>query len=96
MARTIEILAYAAGILDGEGCIGIVRHVSTVKGKKYTGYWAQVTVANTNEVLSQWLKMHWGGLIQRKHQSPKWKPRFDWRITNTRAIEFLIEKGLLQ
>lgn len=84
MPSEIE-LAYAAGVIDGEGCIRIA-------GK--TGQQAPylvVIVSNTNELLLLWFKQRWGGDIQKKRdcKNPRRKPSYDWRIGYTRALNFI-------
>ena len=59
MKRT-EILAYTAGIVDGEGSIHIFKS-KTKQGSAGFKIEMRVSVSNTNEYLCQWLKMQFGG-----------------------------------
>lgn len=52
-------LAYAAGIIDGEGCIHVA-HQTYAKGWK-SNYRLQVTVLTTDNVLCPWLCSRFGG-----------------------------------
>ena len=86
-------LAYAAGIIDGEGCIGISFHRQVRPNKSYTFYELQVRVNHTNEWLCQWLRFAFGGHVSpRNSQSMKrntWKPQWAWEIAARRALVFL-------
>ncbi len=83
------VLAYAAGIVDGEGCISLSKRTS--KGYK-AGYQLRlaVSVGNTNEWLIQWFKIQFGGYVvftleKRKERKDKWQ----WHIVDGKAAEFL-------
>lgn len=80
-------LAYAAGIIDGEGSIGIYK-----TGNPKQQFVAHVIVTNTNEWLLQWLKFHFGGSIfpnaaNRGH--PKWKDSWIWQLSPRQSVDFL-------
>ena len=90
--KRIALLAYTAGIVDGEGCICLAkRHRRTVKRDYAIELYVQV--GNTNEWLIQWLKMQFGGCISsnnRKSQPNKnWKPMWQWTIQHKQAGAFL-------
>lgn len=73
-------LAYAAGILDGEG------HFSITWDRPRDRYLGMVGVMNTNRDLLDWLQNTFGGSIyHRKSPSNKshWKERYEWRAGNT-------------
>jgi hypothetical protein len=66
-------LAYAAGILDGEGCITVAR-----RGDK-KGFQLVVTVANTNLPVINWLQARWGGSVHRLNPDKRTiRPRLAW------------------
>ena len=76
-------LAYAAGIIDGEGSIGIYRQPT---------YLTWITVRNTNEWICQWLRFAFGGYVYTHTYKPphlKWKDSWQWRITGSDAADFL-------
>ena len=50
--------AYAAGFVDGEGCIAIVR---TLRARFY--YTVQVVVSNRDRGVLEWFRDNWGGWI---------------------------------
>ena len=82
-------LAYIAGIVDGEGYIGI-----TADGKKFKhgrqNLRLRVTVTNTNEWLCQYLRFAMGGgVIILKQTSPKQRTCWQWQISYWRAADFL-------
>ena len=80
------INAYAAGIVDGEGCIMIT--------KVGVSYAPLVTVSNTNFELMEELHKTYGGKIY-KISKPKnklhWKDSWQWRIHWSYAVDFLKE-----
>ena len=79
-------LAYAAGIVDGEGCI-------TISKSKMGNFQIQVRVVNTNEWLLQWLKFAFGGRVAPLNDNRKeergWKPNYYWYLRTEETKEFL-------
>lgn len=91
MAATKTEKAYAAGLIDGEGCICINYNKPTGL-KKYGQFYPMVTVHITDVNVLKWLQSIWGGSIKtRKKGEEHWKPSYDWKIQSTRAIEFIQE-----
>ena len=81
-------LAYAAGLIDGEGCITIVRkHVRYGNGFEYR---VRLHVANTNQVVLLFLERLLGGKIytQPKMQS-HWKQCWYWYMDGSYAVDAL-------
>jgi len=82
------LLAYTAGIIDGEGCICISRKAENRYKKGYSLF-LQVTATNTKEWLGQWLKMQFGGFIfadtGRGNRQVCWR----WCVIGNDAIAFL-------
>ena len=89
------ICAYAAGIIDGEGCIGIEK---STRGSDYR--WRQnkrgyrmsvyVTVCNTNLELLEWLEQRFGGYIkEERHRHLGWKRAWAWRLCSIQAGNLL-------
>lgn len=75
--KTTKIdLAYAAGIIDGEGCIQISRHAE----RKHH---LNVYVLNLPPEIPEFMHKHFGGSL--------WKQRqyFRWTLCNKSAVEFL-------
>jgi len=83
-------LAYSAGIIDGEGNIGIYANT----GKHgFPAFKMRVRVNNTDEWLIHWLKENFGGSVGMVDRGPKynrnWKPSWWWTISCRKAMLFL-------
>ncbi len=79
--------AYAAGIIDGEGCIQITRSRRNLH--------LRVMVSNTNLEVLEWLQLNYGGSIC-AHKTYALTPRkkiYDWTAAGPNATE-LLEKIL--
>jgi|SRR5439155_26390549 len=53
--------AYAAGFVDGEGCIAVVRSFEAKRGRYQYG--VQVVVANRDRDVLTWMRDTWGGWV---------------------------------
>lgn len=75
--------AYIAGIIDGEGCIGIYC-------KKHS-FFVQITIANTNKELIIWLenKLHTNAYKMLNDKRLKNKQSFSVTVDRMRAFEIL-------
>jgi hypothetical protein len=75
-------IQYAAGFVDGEGCIGFA--------KTRTSIFPRVLVTNTNlEILNEF-KEKWGGDIKPLSLiKENWKQGYYWRISWAKAVNFL-------
>ena len=74
--------SYAAGILDGEGCVGFTWSNTTLQ--------ARVIVTNTNLDMLVALKEKYGGDINEvAHKNPRWKRSYNWRLMCAAAVNFL-------
>jgi len=80
-------LAYAAGIVDGEGYIAIVKQPRTNHG----GYLLKVVVSNTDIKLMEWFILHFGGKLgeQEHRANPNWKVAYIWSLYGLEAANFL-------
>lgn len=94
--------AYAAGIIDGEGCISIhYRSGRHYDGSKYRFIQLRVTVVNTNLVLVHWLRDKFGFNVSGRGSAVKdplrHKPRYAAELPSQKAATFLeaIEPHLL-
>jgi len=75
-------LAYIAGFVDGEGCIGFAKCRTTI--------FPRVIVVNTNRDILQKLKDEFGGDIKPLSlRKINWKQGWAWRLSWTRAVNFL-------
>lgn len=87
------LLAYTAGIIDGEGCIGIYRHKDKNVRRGF-GYCLYVSMWSTNQWLIQWLKMNYGGYVLphpkvKEKGSISKKSLWKWQLTARKAVAFL-------
>ena len=81
-------LAYVAGIVDGEGWIGI--SADHRKRNPDRPCWRlRVSITNTNEWLMQYLKFAFGGTISIKGGRRTGKPCYDLVLNRGKAAEFL-------
>ena len=75
------ILAYTAGIIDGEGCI-------TTSGDK--GF--RICVSNTDIKMLNYLQENFGGRINSQHlpENPKWSKAWKWVLcSQNKVLQFL-------
>ena len=72
-------LAYVAGLVDGEGCIGIYHR------SKGRGYQAALIVSNTHRGVLELLQSAFGGDIVTA-RSRRLRPCHQWRITDRAAM----------
>jgi hypothetical protein len=89
-------IAYAAGIIDGEGYIGITE-VAPSHSRKSPRIRGQVTVAMTDERIPAWLCENFGGTVH--HYSPRRpgvKGTYQWVLANQNAADFcsIVEDSL--
>lgn len=71
--------AYAAGIIDGEGCIGVY-------GSRYPRL--VINVCSTSDLLLAQLRSQFGGHISAlKRQKSHHKDRWNWSISSCRAAD---------
>ncbi len=89
---TNESLNYLAGILDGEGSIGI-EHLSPCKNRVKDYYTCRLCVINTSLTLVNWLKDNFKGQINIRKRVANLKICYRWHIFGTelenvlRAVE---------
>ena len=84
------LLAYSAGLVDGDG--SIVIGCSKRKGQS-DNHWLQVGIANTNKELIDWLQETFGGHVSlntsdARIQSGR-RPCYHWRLMGKEASDFL-------
>lgn len=81
---------YMAGLLDGEGTIGIARF--DTKGRFRAPY---ISVSSTTPAIMQWLKANYGGNIstQKVYQSHH-KQSWSWKLRNLPQLFELLENVL--
>lgn len=87
---SIRQLAYLAGIIDGEGSIGIEK-LSPYKSRKKTYYAARLCIINTDIALIHWLKENFtGGSWNERKVLPHQKRCYRWHIFGTNLERLLI------
>jgi hypothetical protein len=81
--------AYAAGFVDGEGCIAIVRSFTPSRGRYCHS--VHVVVANSDRNVLDWIKSTWGGWVGRVLGARPARDRvaWHWRCSATVALPFL-------
>ena len=81
-------IAYMAGIIDGEGCIGIHR-----AGKKPNGnpqYFLRVVIGMCNEYIPNLFRFYFGGqVIFCQPRKENWNPQWRWAVTYEQAAQCL-------
>jgi hypothetical protein len=83
--------AYAAGFVDGEGCIAVTRQYVAKRSRFYYG--VAVVVANRDINVLEWMRSLWGGCVVNVSGSrkPNEAPAWHWRApTGVGAEEFLL------
>ena len=80
-------LAYTAGIMDGEGSIGIAKHKSRSCRIGYT-FELYVQVTSSDEWLCQWLRFGYGGSLSHSTNNAG-NPMWHWIIASRKAGEYL-------
>lgn len=79
-------LAYLAGIIDGEGSIGIYHRASIPSSLNSNSYDCSIQISNTDPNLIQWIADKFGGSLKRydiryeESRRKSWKPlyRVSW------------------
>lgn len=86
MNKKANILAYTAGIIDGEGCISIHKSMNRNSYRRAI----HISVGNTNPWLINWLEFNFGGSSRIYHpKNSKWKDSWQWELSAKQAGEFL-------
>lgn len=80
-------LAYAAGVIDSDGFIGIGETIRESGTPRYT---TLLTIVNTSTNLMDWLKDLFGGnVIVRRSYNNNYKTTYYWRMSDDNAAEVL-------
>jgi hypothetical protein len=85
-------LAYAAGIIDGEGCISIYRcrvFGNGIYGGKIKNYRMKVIVTQKDGKIVDWLVGNFGGAIYLHWKGTKTGYSHEWVISHQKASTFL-------
>lgn len=86
-----KVLAYTAGILDGEGSICIAKVRAKIeRGYKSPYHWLYIQVVNCDERLITWLKdTHGGSTLKIMRKCVRWHPVYRWQLQSREACRFL-------
>src|SRR5438132_11425569 len=90
--QSATTISYAAGIVDGEGCISAYRRQRTRKdGRRYFSICVSVAICNTKILLLNWRKENFGFSIARdlKRIKANHKPRHAAYLQACKAKQFL-------
>jgi hypothetical protein len=80
--------AYAAGFVDGEGCIAVVRSFVAARGRFYYG--VHVVVANRDRHVLDWMQSIWGGwVVASSSRQGLARAGWTWRCATVLAKPFL-------
>ncbi len=81
--------AYAAGFVDGEGCIAVIRSYSERAGRYYYG--VQIVVSNRDRDVLDWMQSLWGGwVVKARSTDVRARQAWHWRCpTGLSARPFL-------
>ena len=88
-------LGYLAGVIDGEGYIGLEKTQPNQKVRQINPrYMPNVCVINIQLELINWLKKQWGGSVNTRNRNMKrwksnWRTCYRWRLNQGRIVEFL-------
>jgi len=85
-----RVWAYLAGIIDGEGHIGLKKIMC--KASLNPTYFMSLTITNTNPLLMAWLKDNIGGNVNidhRKGNEHRHKPSLTWYASARKAVPIL-------
>lgn len=75
-------LAYRAGFFDGDGCVSFAR--------TRQHFYPRVLVTNTDRGILEAFQARFGGdIYARSARRPGWKVGWSWRLSWSRAVQFL-------
>ena len=87
-----EILAYLAGLFDGEGCIRINKSYHSPRGNRFRRYQYQIqcTVSNTNPTAVRLFEKYFSGSVHvHSLGSENHKTTWTWSVGALKATKFL-------
>ena len=73
-----RVLAYTAGLFDGEGCIVTTDLQAKNKYKKHVRWGCRIGM--THEPTIRWLIATWGGKLYTEKPGPPRKPKYVWDV----------------
>ena len=87
------LLAYSAGIIDGEGTITLVGYKGRYKGQlsKSVKYQICIIVTHTDSNLVNFLKVNFGGVLTKLKIRPGCRQTWRWHISSRKAAKLLFD-----
>lgn len=83
---TVAELAYAAGIIDGEGCVTIRCSSRVKRGRPSIVHAVAVAVSSIDEVVVTWLHDRFGGYRSERTPKGSSKSVYTWRCESKTAV----------
>ena len=82
----LDDLSYLAGLIDGEGHIGIHSNGRKTPTSRLRRRFV-IEVGMTSETVIDWLHANFGGSKRRlRKNNPKWKQQWRWRVQGPEAV----------
>ncbi len=81
--------AYLAGVIDGEGCIGINKTTNKSVRHKHPYYQVRLRIAMTTEEPIKSIESWCGGIVSLTKRKGNSKPIFEWLLLNDKAVAML-------
>ena len=83
---SVEEIAYAAGLFDGEGCVSIYK----IGNRRLNcALYLRAQIVMTDPRPLQWMKQRFGGSLTQRKRQKHYKVSFDWRLFSENALQFL-------
>lgn len=82
-----EIIAYAAGLFDGEGCVDIYK-ASLSKASKSPSYMLRVNIVQKDGRIMNWLEEHFDGYVAKDFHGGYYI--YKWELRSQAAKRFLL------
>ena len=88
---TVTDWAYAAGFVDGEGCIAVTRTFLPARG--FFGYGVAVVVSNRDRQVLEWFHELWSGLVVCASPEGRGLAReaWNWRSPSGQSAQFFLQ-----
>jgi len=85
-----SVAAYIAGIVDGEGYVGISKD-KTSKGLRGFRYRARIQIEMTNLPILRWIKLKtgFGRILPRPLRNVRWRPQHVYVISDHQLAPFI-------
>ena len=87
-----EILAYMAGIIDGEGCLSISKQIR--KDRRSPSYRISITVSNTDKRIVDLFFDYYKGTVYQRPDGRKdknWADSYTWYCKHSVSVKFLTD-----